>query len=235
MKGKFIVLDGCDFAGKSTQMYNISSFLAQNNIKHILTREPGGTPFGEELRTVAFKYGKNVNKMAELLLFLSARVEHYFSKIQPALQEGTWVVCDRFAPSTFVYQGILQNINWQTIKNIHEQFLPNIMPNLTLILSIPPQKTLERLKAISQRESENVALKKNFLFAKNGGIFTEDLPMPSRERLNSYDETTLQKIIMVYNGFLKFSEEFNCTIIDANESQDDVFAQMKPYIATLFK
>lgn len=103
-QGKFIVVEGIDGSGKTTTCKLLKDILEQDfNISVLLTREPGGTEFGEKCRELLFNHD-NLTVETEVLLMLAARFQHYYEKILPALENGTWVICDRWHPSTYVYQ-----------------------------------------------------------------------------------------------------------------------------------
>ena len=105
---KFIVIEGSEGVGKSSQIKNIRSYLSEHNIDHILTREPGGTKFGESMRSVILDEENNTDNLTDALLFYASRYENYKKIIIPALEKGQTVICDRFHYSTLVYQGIVE-------------------------------------------------------------------------------------------------------------------------------
>lgn len=153
MKGKFIVLDGCDFTGKSTQIQRIATYLRNNNIKHITTREPGGTEFGEQIREIILEKGKNLHHYTELLLFLSARCEHIHNKIIPMLEQGISIICDRFLASTYVYQCILRNIPVEVVLDIHKKIMRNFQPDITFIMDMHPADIMNRMKIVARTQN----------------------------------------------------------------------------------
>ena len=117
---KFIVIEGSEGVGKSSQIKNIRSYLSEHNIDHILTREPGGTKFGESMRSVILDEENNTDNLTDALLFYASRYENYKKIIIPALEKGQTVICDRFHYSTLVYQGIVEkNL---LVKRIHDIF-----------------------------------------------------------------------------------------------------------------
>lgn len=118
-KGKFITLEGIEGAGKSTQMKFIERYLRERGRDFIATREPGGTPVGEALRQLLLRPAAGphaAHPQTELLLMFAARVEHLRRKIIPALQDGLWVLCDRFTDSTYAYQGGGRGVATATIE-----------------------------------------------------------------------------------------------------------------------
>lgn len=106
MTGKLITLEGGEGVGKTTNMEFIQSWLGQHNIDFIVTREPGGTEYGEKIRDVLLShYEDALDPMAELLLIFAARAQHLAQVIRPALERGVTVLCDRFTDATYAYQG----------------------------------------------------------------------------------------------------------------------------------
>ncbi|ABD46241.1 dTMP kinase [Neorickettsia sennetsu] len=138
----FIVLEGIDGSGKSTQVKLLSKFLAKDGYPCVLTREPGGTSFAESLRSMILH--DPIDPMARLLLIVSARVDHYNKVILPALKEGKVVVCDRFIYSTLAYQGYGDKIDLQTILDLHRLSGCLVEPDLTLLLLGSGHKKLGR-------------------------------------------------------------------------------------------
>ena len=148
--GKFIVLEGGEGVGKSTQMQAIAHFLHAQSSPHILTREPGGTPLAEQLRTVIVD--EDMDTVEEILLILAARHHHVRTVIQPALKAGLWVLCDRFSDSSLVYQGIVGGMDLDLIQQWHESVGCDLMPDQTFILQIAPEVALAR-RAANRLES----------------------------------------------------------------------------------
>ena len=107
MNNKFIVIEGSEGVGKSTQIKTIEKYLLSNNIDYVLTREPGGTSFGESIRSIILDKENQTHELTDSLLFYAARYENYRKIIKPALQDGKTVICDRFHYSTLIYQGIV--------------------------------------------------------------------------------------------------------------------------------
>lgn len=144
-QGKFIVFEGGEGSGKSTQASRLNEFLQQRGIVTLLTREPGGTKSAELIRKLLVE--GSVDKwvpLTELLLYIAARVEHIERVIKPALQQGTWVICDRFTDSTIAYQGYGHGLDIHTIQQLHALSCPDIAPDITLLLDIDAKDGLER-------------------------------------------------------------------------------------------
>ena len=135
-RGKFITLEGGEAAGKSTQAKRLAERLERAGVAVVVTREPGGTPVGEDVRELIMK-DRPTDPMTELLLFAAARAEHVTSIIRPALDEGTWVISDRFIDSTRVYQGKLYGLEPEFITQLERYTVAPDFPDLTLILDLP--------------------------------------------------------------------------------------------------
>lgn len=143
--GKFITLEGIEGAGKSSCMLVIEELLQKAGYDVLVTREPGGTPLGEDLRELLL--GHKHTGMAddtELMLMFAARVEHLRNKIEPALHKGQWVLCDRFTDATYAYQGGGRGLDIQRIKRLENWVQHGIKPDLTLLLDLPVATGLER-------------------------------------------------------------------------------------------
>lgn len=153
MNGKFISIEGTEGAGKTTQIRFIADYLRQQGITVLLTREPGGTELGEEIRELLLAPREaGMHEDTELLLMFAARAEHVARIIKPALARGEWVISDRFVDATFAYQGGGRGISQQRIQKIADWTLQGMAPDLTLLFDIPVQAGLER---IQQRPGKN--------------------------------------------------------------------------------
>lgn len=133
MKGKFIVLEGPDRCGKSTQAKLLLNALWANGKDAVLTREPGGTPTAEEIRQIVLQDNLDVRPMAELFLYEASRAQHTEEKILPALQEGKIVICERYTMSTCAYQGYGRGIDLGTINTLNKIATLGLTPDLTLV------------------------------------------------------------------------------------------------------
>ena len=144
-RGRFLALEGVDGAGKSTQMPGIESWLRGAGVRTLVTREPGGTPLGESLRAVLLDPRfTGMSPMAELLVMFAARAEHLAKVIAPALEEGVWVLCERFTDATFAYQGGGRDVDSARIEALEETVQGSIRPDLVLVLDIPVEVGLAR-------------------------------------------------------------------------------------------
>ncbi len=145
--GKFITLEGGEGVGKTTQLKFIQQFLYQRGVSVITTREPGGTVFAEKLRQLLLQeFQETVSEKTELLLMFAAREQHLTEIIQPALQRGTWVVCDRFTDSSYAYQGGGRQIKVSSIKWLEFFIQGELVPDLTLLLDAPIELGLQRAR-----------------------------------------------------------------------------------------
>src|SRR6516162_4759309 len=147
MRGKFITLEGGEGTGKSTQAAMLALRLESQGLAVQLTREPGGSPGAEIIRHVLLTgAAKPLGADVEAMLFAAARDDHVQCTILPALRSGKWVVCDRFADSTRVYQGILGQVDQKLINVLERVSVGELAPDLTVILDQPVQVGLERAK-----------------------------------------------------------------------------------------
>jgi dTMP kinase len=145
MQGKFITFEGGEGTGKSTQAAMLALRLEPLRVE--LTREPGGSPGAEIIRHVLLTgAAKPLGADVEAMLFAAARDDHVQCTILPALRSGKWVVCDRFADSTRVYQGILGHVDQRLINVLERVSVGSLTPDLTVILDLPVQLGLERAK-----------------------------------------------------------------------------------------
>ena len=137
-RGKFITVEGQDGAGKSSNLAQITDLLRSNNIDFLETREPGGTELAEKIRDLLLWSNKqDIDNLSELLLIFAARSNHLKKKIEPALNQGKWVVCDRFTDATFAYQGGGRDLPWDSIEDLQALVQGDLRPDLTLIYDVP--------------------------------------------------------------------------------------------------
>ncbi len=147
MKGIFITFEGIDGSGKTTQIELLNSFLKQSGFDVVLTREPGGTDIGDKIRKILLD-SKNIQMSyrAETLLFLASRAELVSKVIQPSLNQGKIIICDRFFDSTIAYQGIARQLGAEKILDMSLWATENIIPDLTFLLSIDVWECENRIK-----------------------------------------------------------------------------------------
>ncbi|HZW22648.1 dTMP kinase [Noviherbaspirillum sp.] len=143
--GRFISFEGIDGAGKSTHLDFVASLLKKSGKRVVVTREPGGTPLGEKLRSLVLNEEMNIE--TEALLMFASRCEHIEQVIAPALVRGEWVISDRFTDATFAYQGGGRRMSIEKLKTLERCLHPHIKPNLTLLFDVPLEVARARLDA----------------------------------------------------------------------------------------
>jgi dTMP kinase len=153
-RGKFITFEGGEGAGKSTQARLLKERLEARGIRAVLTREPGGSPGAEQIRKLLVEgEPERWTPMTETLLFLAARSDHVAKLITPALDDGSWVICDRFVDSTLVYQGVARGLGLERVRALQTAALGEIAPDLTFILDLAPDAGLARTRDRSGAET----------------------------------------------------------------------------------
>ena len=195
--GRFITLEGGEGAGKSTQLRHIMRWLRERGIEAVGTREPGGSRGAEVLRKVLLSGSiASLGPAAEAILFAAARIDHIDKKIKPALADGKFVVCDRFADSTRAYQGIRGQLEPRFLRALERVTLGDLRPDLTLILDLPPAEGLAR--AIARRGTGEA---------------------PDRfEREDLQFHESLRAAFLAIGA----AEPGRCAIIDASRSEEEV-------------
>ncbi|MCK1424791.1 dTMP kinase [Bradyrhizobium sp. 182] len=144
-RGRFITFEGGEGTGKSTQIKKLADRLTAARMRILVTREPGGSPGAEIMRHLVLSgMGKLLGPEAETLLFAAARDDHVRTVIQPALSQGVWVLCDRFADSTRAYQGSLGRVPDGLINAMQRVTIGDLKPDLTIILDLPVEIGLQR-------------------------------------------------------------------------------------------
>jgi dTMP kinase len=160
MRGKFITLEGSEGAGKSTALEYIQQQLRETGVPLVVTREPGGTPLGEQLRAILLDAKhQRISDDTELLLMFAARAQHLAQVIKPALQEGRWVLCDRFTDATYAYQGGGRGIDMRRIAQLEQWVQGELRPDLTILLDVPVEIGMQRIKkrgALDRFEQEQM-------------------------------------------------------------------------------
>lgn len=147
-RGRFITLEGGEGAGKSTQLRTLVRRLAERGVEAVATREPGGSPRAEDIRAVILDgAARRLGPLAEALLFAAARADHLAVTIRPALEQGRWVVCDRFSDSTRAYQGARGGVDDVVLSALDRIVVGETRPDLTLILDLPAAEGLARASA----------------------------------------------------------------------------------------
>jgi dTMP kinase len=147
-RGRFITFEGGEGSGKSTQIKTLAERLNATRLHTLVTREPGGSPGAEVIRHLVLSgMGKLLGPDAETLLFAAARDDHVRSVILPALNQGTWVLCDRFSDSTRVYQGRVGHVAPELLSAMERVTIGDLKPDLTIILDVPVEIGMQRAAA----------------------------------------------------------------------------------------
>jgi dTMP kinase len=142
--GKFISIEGPDGAGKSTLATGLRDELSSRGIECVVTREPGDGPIGPQIRAILLE-GADIDPWTEVFLFLADRRQHVEGLIRPALEQGTWVICDRFADSTIVYQGYGRDLDVGLLKKLNKIATAGLLPDKTLLVDLDPEVALKRI------------------------------------------------------------------------------------------
>lgn len=144
-RGKFITFEGGEGSGKSTQAARLAGKLKSLGLQVVVSREPGGSAGAEAIRHVLLSgAAKPLGPHAEAILFAAARADHLRQTIAPALERGQWVISDRFADSTRVYQGVLGNVDARLIARLEKLTVGELIPDLTIVLDVTPEIGLKR-------------------------------------------------------------------------------------------
>lgn len=202
-RGKFLVLEGGEGVGKGTQLQFLAAYLHSQDIPYLLTREPGGTPLAEQLRSVII--GEDVDAIEELLMILTARRHHIRMVIQPALDSGMWVLCDRFTDSSLVYQGIVGGLDLDLIQMWHRTAQCDLEPDHTFILQV------DCVLARSRRLQNPLTCNK----------------------FDQRDEDFHQKIHQAYEDIARQKPE-KCTLVPAEGTMEEVKKALLERVRRLF-
>ena len=195
-RGKFITFEGGEGSGKSTQIKILAQRLEAVGIRHISTREPGGSPGAEIIRHVILSgVGKLLGPETETLLFAAARDDHVRTVILPALNQGSWVLCDRFVDSTRAYQGSLGQVSSDILNALQRVTIGDLKPDLTIILDVPVEVGMQRAAA---RRGSGAA-----------------------DRFESEDMTFHQGLRAAYRR-IAAEDPQRCVLIDATDDPDSV-------------
>jgi dTMP kinase len=198
LRGRFITFEGGEGSGKSTQIKILAERLDAAKLRTIVTREPGGSPGAEIIRHLVLSgLGKLLGADAETLLFAAARDDHVHTVIKPALEQGIWVLCDRFADSTRAYQGRVGDVLPSVLNALERVTIGDLKPDLTVILDVPVEVGMQRAAA-------------------RRGSGTPD-------RFESEDIVFHQKLRDAYRE-IAAGEPERCVLIDANADADTVAA-----------
>jgi dTMP kinase len=206
MRGKFITFEGGEGGGKSTQAARMAGYLRGKGLQVIETREPGGTQQGEDLRDLLVQGDPDRwSALSELLLLTAARVEHVNRLIEPALAEGKWVICDRFADSTLAYQGIAGELGLELVEQLQQLAVGASSPDVTFLLDVRAEAGLQRA------EKRGGAAR----FEKKGAAFHQIL----RDGFLALANENPQRIVL----------------IDGEDTFDNVWGQIEAELGRRFK
>lgn len=168
-RGKFITLEGIDGAGKSSHIAHLADLLRARGHCVTVTREPGGTALGEELR--ALLLNRHMHPDTELMLMFAARCEHLNGRILPCLEAGEWVVCDRFSDASYAYQGGGRGIPPERLAMLEAWVQRGFQPDLTLLFDLDPQSALKRRSA--QRSADRFEAETLAFFTRVRDVYLE--------------------------------------------------------------
>jgi len=204
MSGIFITLEGPDGSGKSTIVKLLSKYLEEKKIDFIFTREPGGTPIGEDIRDIILN-NKNIHMSprTEALLYAASRSQHISEKIKPALEEGKAVICERFVLSSLAYQGVARGLGIEDVKSINDFAIEGVNPDLTLFFDVDPIYALNR--KTNKKEGDRLE--------KEGLNFHKEVYDGYKELISMYPE--------------------NIKVIDASKSVKETFEQVRKEIENI--
>ena len=209
MKGKFIVFEGIDGSGKTTQINQLSKWIIGTNLipennQLVITREPGGTKLGQSIRSLLLdkSKGKSPDPITELLLYAADRSQHVNEIIRPSLTKGDWVISDRFCGSTLAYQGYGRQLDLQLIQELEAIATQGVSPDITFLLEISVEESIRRRRNRKEDRME-----------QEGSEFLSN----------------------VSSGFKLLSEDIKWKKISACKSQEEVTSQIKDEIQKLLK
>ncbi|MCX7166574.1 MAG: dTMP kinase [Rhodocyclales bacterium] len=194
-RGRFISFEGIDGAGKSTQHAWLAEYLRGQGHVVVATREPGGTPLGEKLRTLLL--AEPMHLETEALLMFAARREHIAQVIEPALKRGEWVVCDRFVDASFAYQGGGRGLSWKKLEELAAWVLGDLEPDLTLIFDAPVAIAQQRLHAATSQPDRFEQEHEAFFERVRAAYLRIAAESPARVRLIDATQTpdTINKVL----------------------------------------
>ena len=209
MKGKFIVIEGIDGSGKTTQINQLSKWLKETNFipernKLVITREPGGTKLGQSIRSLLLDTSQETvpDSITELLLYAADRAQHVNEIIRPSLNKGDWVISDRFSGSTLAYQGYGRKLDIKLIKDLETISTQGLSPDITFLLDIPIEESIKR--RISRKEDRMEKEGKDFLSNVSLGFQTlcEDKKWKKISAIKSQEEIISEIKIEVKKLFI---------------------------------
>ena len=209
----FITLEGIEGSGKTTQIGRLAEFLEERGVECVMTRQPGGTLIGENIRAILLDPASTaLEPMTELLLYLADRCQHIYELIRPCLDAGKAVVCDRYFDATVVYQGFARGLNIELIQKLHQILFDDLKPDMTLLLDLAPE----------------VGLKRAWQQLNNGQRSGHE---------SRFEAETLAFHEKVRAGYLELArlEPERFQIINAAQSQDQVFTAISKIVASFLE
>ena len=201
-RGRFVTLEGVDGAGKSTHVEGIAARLRSPGRRVLVTREPGGTPLAERLRRLVLT--EPMEPIAETMLLFAARADHVRREIGPALEEGTWVLCDRFTDATFAYQGGGKGVPAELIAHLAQVSHNGLLPDRTLVFDCPYEIARERLDRAAREP----------------------------DRFEREDRDFFERVRQTYLG-LAHADPGRIRVIDASGSLEDIKKKIEKELAGL--
>ncbi|MDQ8730042.1 dTMP kinase [Bradyrhizobium sp. LHD-71] len=190
-RGRFITFEGGEGAGKSTQIRLLADHLSGKGVSAVVTREPGGSPGAEIVRHLVLSgVGQVLGADSEALLFAAARDDHVHNVITPALEQGLWVLCDRFTDSTRVYQGKLGSTDINLIRAMERVTIGDLKPDLTIILDVPTEVGLARAAKRRGKEAPDRFEAEDFGFHQRLRDAYRQVAVDEPERCILIDATT---------------------------------------------
>jgi len=172
-RGQFITFEGLDGCGKSTQLEKLASVLRAEGIDVLTTREPGGTEIGERIRAVLLDSRTNgLDPMAEMALMFASRAQQLAQVIVPALEEGRWVLCDRFTDSTEAYQGGGRQLGSDAVLQLHQVLCRGLWPDLTILMDSDVEHSVKRARRRNQAASDGAQPDENRFEQESTAFFT---------------------------------------------------------------
>ena len=217
-RGKFITFEGLDGTGKSTQLRKLAIALRAAGFKVVETREPGGTPTGEKIRRVLLDSSTDgLSAWTEMALMFASRAQHVAEAIQPALEQGSIVLCDRFTDSTEAYQGSGRKLGSESVLELHRVLCGDLQPDLTILLDSDAASSLGRARRRNQRSSRN----------RSGGHGDE----------NRFEQETRTFFARVREGYLAIAarEPQRVVLVDASGTPSQTHSQIMQVVSRKLK
>ena len=207
-RGRFITIEGLDGCGKSTQLRRLADVLRTEGVDVVETREPGGTPIGDEIRGLLLdSRTKGMSPWAELALMFASRAQQIDQLILPSLAEGKWVLCDRFTDSSEAYQGGGRKLGSQAVIRLHEVVCRDLQPDLTVYMDSDVEHSVNRARRRNRRSTQGSADEKD------------------ENRFEQESRAFFQRVQEAYRDIAKREPE-RVVMVDARKSADEVHPQI---------